>query len=135
MPCSVAGAAVVGVLAIVAAAVVYRKVSGGSGGRRYQRCGNSTACISLGLSALSLGQRQVLSTPAPPPQLRQLRCRVELAAMPAAAQSSQEAEAEAGWEEDFGWDDGGSGNGAAGLAAADARRGRAQGSGDSWNDW
>jgi hypothetical protein len=36
--CSVVGAAVVGLLAIVAAVVVYRKVSSGSGGPAYKRC-------------------------------------------------------------------------------------------------
>ena len=38
MLCSVAGAAVVGLLAIVAAVVVYRKVGSGSGGPKYKRC-------------------------------------------------------------------------------------------------
>lgn len=76
--------------------------------------------------------------------------------MPTAAQSSHEADAGVGWEEDFGWDDGGGGSGnnagaasrspavqdgAEGapprsLASPVHRAGRAQqGSGDSWNDW
>ena len=74
--------------------------------------------------------------------------------MAGAAQTSQQAEAEAGWEDDFGWGDrdgeeGGGGaasgagaaqDGAGGapprsLASPVHRAGRVQGSGDSWNDW
>jgi hypothetical protein len=82
---------------------------------------------------------------------------VQLADMAGAAQTSQQAEAEAGWEDDFGFDDfgeegGGGGSGSAAgrgagpqdgaegapprsLASPVHRAGRVQGSGDSWNDW
>lgn len=72
--------------------------------------------------------------------------------MAGAAQTSQQADTEAGWEEDFGWEDGGGGgsNGAGGVAGVQDgaegaaphslaspvhRAGRVQGGGDSWNDW
>jgi hypothetical protein len=80
-----------------------------------------------------------------------------MADMAGAAQTSQQAETEAGWEDDFGWDgeDGGGGSGSNGAASGTAgvqdgaegaplhsalaspvhRAGRVQGSGDSWNDW
>lgn len=51
LPCSVVGAAVLGALAIVAAVVVYRKVS--QGGVQYQRCEPTTKLYSFAMLTLA----------------------------------------------------------------------------------